>query len=272
MPYFTVEDYIKFATVEPDFRYKYGNLAQQFCELTLPRKPPPHPVIVLIHGGCYREMYDLRPMSKAAKALADAGFAVWNIEYRRAGNGGEFPNMFLDVGAATDYLRGIADEHGLDLAAVVAMGHSAGGHLALWLAGRGCLAENSALFSEEPMPIAGVVGLAPIADIANALDLGMCGTALPMVMGSQQPEAAANLKDSSPIAMLPLGALQIHIVGSEDNLIRANLKRYIDAALDAGDNVELIVLEDAGHFEAVAVDAPEWQHVIEAIQRLRTVI
>ncbi|MCY3779350.1 MAG: alpha/beta hydrolase [Chloroflexi bacterium] len=272
MPLLTAEDYIKFPTVEPGFRYAYDSDPQQFGELTLPRTAPPHPVIVLIHGGGYRDLYDLRPLGSVTQALASEGFAVWNIEYRRAGNGGEFPNMFLDVGAAAEYLRSIADHHSLSLDGVIAIGHSAGGHLALWLAGRGRIATTSAIYSANPLPVAGVVALAPIADIADALDRNMSEPALQLVLGSQLPRTEANLKDTSPAEMLPLGARQIHLVGSEDDLIRENLQRYINAAEDAGDDVELMLLEGAGHFELVAVETPEWQTVIAAVRRLRTTI
>ena len=147
MPRLTPDDYQRFPTVAPDHRYAYGSHPQQFAELTLPPTAPPHPVVILVHGGCYRAMYDLRPLGALAADLADAGFAVWNIEYRRYGNGGEFPRMFLDVATAADHLRLIASEHHLDLERVIAMGHSAGGHLALWLAGRPKIPPESPLYS-----------------------------------------------------------------------------------------------------------------------------
>ena len=272
MPLLTAEDYSKFPTVEPSFRYAYGADAQQFGELTLPQTAPPHPVIALIHGGGYRAVYDLRPLGSVTKALAEEGFAVWNIEYRRAGNGGEFPNMFQDIGAAADFLRPIAGEHSLSLDRIIAIGHSAGGHLALWLAGRGRIASGSPVYRANPLPVAGVVALAPIADIADALEREMCAPALQQVLGSGLSTAAANLKDCSPAEMLPLDVRQIHIVGSEDDLIRENLQRYVDSALEAGDDVELLLLEDAGHFELVAIETPEWQTVAAAIRRLRTTI
>ncbi len=264
----TATDYADFPYAEPDHRYNYGDEAQQFAELYMPATASPHPVILLAHGGCYYESYNLQPISPVARSLADEGFAVWNIEYRRAGNGGDFPNMFLDVGAAADYLREVADAHELDLSQVVSVGHSAGGHLALWLAGRQQLSATSAVYTADPLLIAGVVGLAPIADIADALDQGMCGPALPTVISSHQTATATNLEDVSPAAMLPLGIPQIHLVGTEDKLIRRNIQRYVDAAEEASDGVELIVLEGAGHFELVAVDRPEWQQAVEAIQRL----
>ncbi len=264
-PLLTAADYALFATEEPDHVYAYGADSQQFAELYLPDAPGPYAVIVMIHGGCYYARYDLRPISGAARSLAAEGFAVWNIEYRRYGNGGEFPAMFLDVGAAADYLREIAEKHALLLDSVIAMGHSAGGHLALWLASRPGLEENDSLYSPEPLPIAGIIGLASIADIGDAMERGICGEALPIVAGSQQ----ANLRQVSPEQLLPKDIPQIHMLGSQDELIDANLKRYVEAA---GDEAELLILEGAGHFELVAIDAPEWEAVVDALQRLRTTI
>lgn len=266
----TAADYSRFATEEPDHVYAYGADSQQFAELYLPDAPGPHPVILLAHGGCYYASYDLRPISRAARSLTAEGFAVWNIEYRRAGLRGEFPAMFLDVGAAADYLREIADEHDLLLDSVIAMGHSAGGHLALWLAARPGLVASDSLYRADPLPIAGVIGMAAIADIGDALERGICGPALPLVVGSQLAdsahEAEANLRQVSPELLSPTDRPQIHLLGSEDKTFGANLKRYLDAA---SDDIELIMLEGAGHFELVAIDEPEWQAVLSASIRLR---
>ncbi len=120
-------------------RLAYGPGAFQFGDLRLPAGPGPgpHPTVVLIHGGYWRARYGLKLMTGLAKDLAARGYAAWNIEYRRIGNpGGGWPGTFLDVAQATDYLREIAPTYALDLKRVVPIGHSAGGHLALWLAGR----------------------------------------------------------------------------------------------------------------------------------------
>ena len=272
MTLLTAEDYLRFPLLAPDCRYCYGDGPQQFGELFLPESPPPRPVVVLVHGGGYQEKYDLKPVGTIARALANEGFAVWNIEYRRAGNGGDYPNMFLDVGAAADYLHQIADEHGLDLSGVISIGHSAGGHLALWLAGRHRISEASPLYSARALPIAAVAALAPLADVAFAFDTDSGGDALSVVMGREQPSFDAHLRDGSPRELLPLGRPQIHIVGDQDELILSNVRHYLEAAEAAGDEPELILLEGAGHFEVVAVDAPEWQVVLDAIVRLRSAI
>ena len=122
----------------PDHRVHYGKDSSQYGELRLPKGKGPHPVVVLIHGGCFKAAYatprDLAPMGDALKV---DGIATWNIEYRRLGQpGGGWPGTYLDAGHAVDELRGLAGRHSLDLGRVVLLGHSAGGHLAMWAAAR----------------------------------------------------------------------------------------------------------------------------------------
>ena len=268
MPRLTPNDYQRFPTVAPDHRYGYGSHPQQFAELTLPPTAPPHPVVILVHGGCYREIYDLRPLGALAADLADAGFAVWNIEYRRYGNGGRFPRMFLDVAKAVDHLRLIANEHHLDLERVIAMGHSAGGHLALWLAGRPKIPPESPLYNEDPLPIRAVLALAPLADIKRAVEAGLCSDALPSVMGGDPITAADNFHAGSPRELLPLDVQQTIIVGADDIDILENARAYCETAKSLGDVVSLLELPRAGHFEVVAIGSPPWQVVREALLKL----
>lgn len=264
----TADDYQRFPHAEPDHRYAYGSYALQFGELTLPDSAPPHPVIVLIHGGGYREIYDLRPLGTVVAALATAGFAVWNIEYRRYGNGGEYPIMFLDVGAATDYLPQIAEAHHLDLGRVMPVGHSAGGHLALWLAGRRNIEADSPLYVARPLPIHGVLALAPLADVKGGAESDLSSEALLAVMGGTPSDSPGSYRNGCPRELLPLGIPQVVIVGSEDRSMLANARRYIEAAAAAGDDAQLIVLAGAGHFEIVAVGTDEWRVVRDAVQAL----
>lgn len=112
-------------------------------ELRVPSGPGPHPVAVLIHGGCFKAAYaTLRDLAPMADALKATGIATWNIEYRWLGEpGGGWPGTYLDVGRAVDHLRALAGQHPLDLGRVVVVGHSAGGHLATWAAARARVAQ-----------------------------------------------------------------------------------------------------------------------------------
>ena len=268
MALLTPDDYLQFPRAEPQFRYAYGDDPQQFGELTLPKSDPPHPVIVLIHGGCYRSIYNLRPMSGVAAALAETGFAVWNIEYRRHGNGGDFPQMFRDVGQAADFLRQVAAAHELDLTRVISIGHSAGGHLALWLAARSSIEHSSPLQVAAPQPIKAVLALAPLADIRSAYGVGMCGEALRSVMGGSPDAVPAHYRNGSPSEMLPLKLPHVHIVGEEDRGILENTRPFVERAQELGDEARLITLPGAGHFEVVSVTSSAWIHVMEAAMRL----
>ena len=267
-PLLTAQDYLQFPSVEADFRYAYGSDPQQFGELTLPRSAPPHPVVVLVHGGGYREIYDLRPLGSLVASLAEDRFAVWNIEYRRHGNGGDFPRMFLDVAAAVDHLRQLADDHSLDLDRVISMGHSAGGHLALWLAARHRIERTSLLHVETSAAVHAVLALAPVGDIAR-LAAGVDNSdALLTVMGGRPAEAPDNYRNGSPSELLPLGKPQTIIVGSEDKDILDNSRAYVDAAMEAGDSPRLTVLPDVGHFEVVSVGSPAWTEARSALLQL----
>ncbi len=268
-PLLTAEDYLRFPRIEADFRYAYGPDSQQFGELSLPRAEPPHPVVVLVHGGGYRELYDLSPLGSVAASLTEAGFAVWNIEYRRHGNGGEYPQMFLNVAAAVDHLRHIADEHSLNLSQVISMGHSAGGHLALWLAARHRIKDSSPLFSNSPLDVRAVLALAPFADIALLASAESPSDALLAVMGGRPDDAPDNYASGSPRELLPLAKPQAIIVGSDDAAILENARAYAGAAKALGDEASLTVLPDAGHFEIVSVQSPAWRQVQRSLLDLR---
>ena len=134
----TPQDLQALPSEAPDHRINYGQDPSQYGELRVPRGPGPHPTLILIHGGCFKAAYatasDLAPMADALKAM---GIASWNIEYRRVGDaGGGWPGTYVDVGRAIDYFRTLAGRHNLDTGRVVIMGHSAGGHLAMWAAAR----------------------------------------------------------------------------------------------------------------------------------------
>src|SRR5262249_28665655 len=151
-----------------DQRIPYGNEILQYGELRLPSGEASVPLIVLVHGGCWRAQYDMKHVLPAAAALVKEGFATWTIEYRRIGDpSGGWPGTFDDVARAVDHVRAIATRFPrIDTTRVILIGHSSGGQLALWAASRK-QNETAGLFrsSIPPLKVVGVVSLAGITDL-----------------------------------------------------------------------------------------------------------
>ena len=260
----TTEEYADLPAVAPDATFAYGEDPNQCVDLYLPQGAGLHPVVVLVHGGCWREKYSAKPLGGICRALAASGFAVWNVEYRRNGNGGGYPQTLLDVAQAADLLRTVGADHSLDLTRVVTMGHSAGGQLALWLAARHRIPTSSPVYDPHPLAVRGVVCLAGIIDLVGAVPQGHCGESLTLMMGGLPEEVPDHYQSASPMLLLPIGVRQIHIVGDADGEILANVRPYVEAAKMAGDDVSLIVPTEAGHFELVVAGTAAWDTVREA--------
>src|SRR5437667_5575746 len=147
-----------------DHRISYGSDQFQFCDLRLPGNNGPHPVAIMIHGGFWRSIYGLEYLGHISAALTAAGIATWNIEYRRLGNpGGGWPGTFDDVANAAEHLRAIAGQFDLDLNRIISVGHSAGGHLAFWLASRKNILKAA-------------ISLAGVVDLRRAWELHLSNT------------------------------------------------------------------------------------------------
>src|SRR5687768_3281806 len=146
---------------------RYGPERSQFGELRLPEHAEGRlPVVVVVHGGFWRAQYSLEHIGHLCAALTREGWATWSVEYRRLGEpGGGWPGTFTDAGAALDAVRWLADQWPLDPTRVVTIGHSAGGHLALWLAARPQLSAHPELGVAEPLVPIGAVALAAVSDL-----------------------------------------------------------------------------------------------------------
>lgn len=145
---------------------RYGDSDSQFAELSLPSNGrSPLAVVVLIHGGFWQSAYGFDLMEPVATDLNRRGYATWNIEYRRVGEvGGGYPGTLDDVASSIDKLKDISDDYGLDLSTVTLVGHSSGGHLALWAAGRKDLPEGAP--GASPLVVPGLaIGLGPVFDL-----------------------------------------------------------------------------------------------------------
>ncbi len=265
-PLMSVEEYVALPVAEPDHVIPYGDDAEQFGHLYLPDGDEPHPVIIVVHGGCWRSQYDIYPASGYAQALTEVGAAVWSLEYRRGDKGGEWPHTFADIADGSDHLRTIADRHNLDVSRVMAVGHSAGGLLALWLAGRHKLPQSSPLYSDNPLPIRSVVALGTLTNFVTAYSAGICEGALETLLGGTPETAPDNYHHTSPINLLPLGIPQILITGEADDML-LQAHEYISVAQEI-DDVERIIVPDVGHFELVTPTTQAWPIAREAVSKV----
>ncbi|HEU4720139.1 MAG TPA: alpha/beta hydrolase [Gemmatimonadaceae bacterium] len=258
----------------PDHRLAYGPDSSQVGELRVPRGRGPHPVVVLVHGGCFKAAYaTLRDLAALGAALTADGIATWNVEYRRLGQpGGGWPGTYLDVGRAVDHLRTIARQHDLDLGRVVVVGHSAGGHLALWTGARGRLPADSPLRVADPLLPRGVVDLAGPIDMTANIDgyQTLCrDSVITSLLGGTPATVPDRYAQASAIRMLPLGVPQVIVVGSHEEFVPLPLVRtYETAARRAGDSVRVVLIEGAGHFEIASPRAFTWPRVRSAIRAL----
>lgn len=257
-------------------RIAYGTAPQQFGELRLPSGKAPAtgwPVIVLIHGGCWQNAFDYVYITRLAAWLATQGFASWTIEYARLGDtAGGWPGTFADVAAATDALRRLAKTAPLDLHAVYAAGHSAGGQLALWLASRGKLAAGSAVYANDPLPIRGVLGLAAITDL-DSYRIGppdSCHSAVEPLLGGTPEQVPQRYAETSPLRRLPLGVPAVFVQGDHDPIVEiSGVRAYVEAATRAGDTATLLTLPGAGHFDTAVPIAVSESVLKDALKRLR---
>ncbi len=256
----------------PGERISYGEGAQQFGELRLPKGEGPFPVFVLIHGGCWLADFDYVYMTRLSAWFADHGFATWTIEFRRLGNeGGGWPGTFLDVANATDHLKKLAMKYPLEIDHVYAAGHSAGGHLALWLAARGRLSAESEIFTKDPVTIRGVLGLAAITDLARYRvgPAGSCHSSVDPLLGGAPDKVPGRYAETSPRQLVPLGIPQILIQGERDPIVDpASVREYVEAAEKAGDRAVLLSLPAAGHFETSAPLPQMEPLLVEALRLL----
>ncbi len=254
-----------------DVREAYGSDPLQFGELRLPPGKGPFPVAVVIHGGCWLSAFaNLQNTAALSDALRDAGIATWNIEYRRTDNpGGGWPGTFTDVATATDHLRALATRHPLDLSRVVSVGHSAGGSLALWLAGRPRIPAGSALHRVDPLRLVAAIDLAGPPDMKDFArrDETICGSpVLDPLFGGTPETVPEHYAHGSPAELLPLNVPHILVVGDADPVVPEGDRAAY--AKRAGGEVEVLVLPSTGHFEPISPRSTAWPVVRDRILRL----
>ncbi|GAB3200094.1 acetyl esterase/lipase [Pontibacter aydingkolensis] len=255
----------------PDHKLQYGPDSLQFGELRLPQGKGPFPVVVVVHGGCWLSAYNLNYMSHVSEALTKEGYATWNIEFRRVGDaGGGYPGTFRDVAMATDFVRKMAKKYPVNSKKVAVMGHSAGGHLALWLAARKGLSRKSDLYTKKPLKLRGVIALAGIPDLATySMDKGSCNTAVEKLMDGMPGAQPYRYRQASPAQMLPLGVPQRLVQGANDPIVPVTQsQQYAHSAKAKGDDTQVILLENTGHFDVVAPMSAAWPSILSAVKEV----
>ena len=245
----------------------YGDGPEQYGQLDVPDGPPPSagwPVAVLVHGGFWRGG-SLDLMFDIARSLLDDGWATWNIQYTLTGEpGGGWPGTFLDVADAIDHLETI-DEPPLDLARVIAIGHSAGGHLALWAAGRPGLPPGAS-GAEPAVRIAAVVSQAGVTDLLRCVQADMGDGACVDFMGARPGDDLERYLLASPIERLPSGVPTLLVHGDRDLIVpAAQSVRFAVRANEVGESPELLIVEGADHFSPIQASHDAWRLVRERL-------
>ena len=208
-----------------------------------------------------------------ADALKGDGIATWNIEYRRLGETGSgWPGTYLDVGRAVDHVREIAADYHLDLGRVAVVGHSTGGHLAMWAAARHRLTRVSDLYVPDPLKLGGVMDLAGTVDMTASISVYQAACDDPVVtsmLGGGPTEVPEHYAQASAIKLVPLGIPQVLVLGSRDDFWPLPLvDAYVDAATRAGDDVRRILIPRAGHYEIASPRSFTWPQIRSAIALL----
>lgn len=269
VPWSVIKGYSKLPFTDS---FQYGSASQQFGELRMPETAPPtggkYPVAVFIHGGCWMSEFSLDHVSQVCADLQRRGYAVWTPEYRRVGDeGGGFPNTFLDASLAVDHLRTIADAFPIDLDKVTVLGHSAGGHLALWMAGRTQIPDSSALFVANPLAVHRVVALAPITDLAAYDEVkNSCSKAVQSLMGGDVSEYAERYHWGSPTQLVPAGVETFLVHGTADKIVPlAQSIVYRDVMAESNVQTSVVQIDGGGHFDMVAPNTVAWKAVVDIL-------
>lgn len=244
----------------PRLRVAYGPDPSQFGHLYVPAAPArtPVPVVVVIHGGYWSADYSLSLGTAFAAEVARRGWVAWNIEYRRVGAGGGWPQTFEDVAAAVAALDGPAAAAAgmpLDLGRVQLVGHSAGGQLALWYAGEAAAAVRPSR----------VVAQAGALDLVAAGQLGHPWLA--KLLGGSYAEVPQRYRAVSPLHRLPVGVPVTCVHGKRDAQVPWQVsRRYCAAAAEAGDVADLVLVDWEGHNNFLDKQSDSWAATVAALR------
>jgi acetyl esterase/lipase len=247
---------------------RYGSHDDQVADLHVPQGSSPSggwPTVVLLHGGFWREQYRRDLTDPLAVDLASRGVAAWNVEYRRVRGDGGWPATVEDVAAAVDHLAELAGPHHLDVTRTTVVGHSAGGHLALWVAGRRLLPADAPGAGPRLQPSA-VVGLAPVADLRAVDDARLSDMAVREFLGGAPHEHPRRWDQADPVRLVGHGIPVLLVHGSDDESVpMEQSEAYAAAATRVGDEVTLAVLP-AAHMDVIDPTHAAWAKTVSWLQ------
>ena len=246
------DDLLSRAKPTPDATLAYGADALQLVDIWVPEKAKwgggPHPAVIMIHGGCWQTAIAERDiMNWIADDLRAHGVGVWNIEYRGIDRGGGYPATYEDVGRAADLFVAEGAEHGLKTDGVrVAIGHSAGGHLALWLARRPALVAGDALRGSDPVRIDVAISQGGLPDLRAQTELPDhgCGNEAAIAM------AGNAFARTSPPEMPKGKAREIQFNNDRDSIAPPSFAAAYGAPT--------VVTKGEGHAELIAPESISW--------------
>ena len=267
-----LDDYLALAGPAPTAKLAYGPAPSQYAELFVPQGAGPFPVAVLVHGGCWTSKFGgIAQFRNMAGALVARGIAVWNVEYRRVDEeGGGYPGMYLDMHAALDLLAANASAHKLDLERIVAVGHSAGGQLVQWIAGRSRIPAGSPLYHPDGLKVDRIVSLGGLADLRHeaALIKSSCDRDIAQLAGTPSAGRPDVLADTNAADLMPNGSRTWLVTGALDTISPPRVAHdYAARAKAAGDKAEVVILPDASHYDEVAATSPAWPQVLRVIEQ-----
>jgi acetyl esterase/lipase len=237
----------------PDIVLRYGDEPDHLVDVHLPATKPgasPAPLVVLIHGGFWHQEYDRRQIRPMAEGLAKLGFAVASLEYRRVDGAGGWPTTLDDVAAGLDALPKMLTEVApgrVDVADSVLVGHSAGGHLAMWAAA------NTAGWLRR------VVALAPVADLREAHRRRLGGSAVADLLGGSPDRVPERYDFADAATDSPDRLPTVVIHGQEDEQVPVEMSRALCG-------VDLVELPDVEHFGLIDPLSAAWPSVVAALR------
>ncbi|MGW5560731.1 alpha/beta hydrolase family protein [Micromonospora sp. NPDC003944] len=247
---------------EPDRTVAYGDDPNQVADLRLPAGAgPARPLVVVVHGGFWRAEYDRRHTGPLAAAIAAAGYPVAQLEYRRTGQpGGGWPGTLTDVLTGVAELPALAAEAlpgRVSVAAPTLVGHSAGGHLALYVA------------ATAPATVSGVLALAPVADLGEAYRRDLDSGAVAALLGGGPAQVPDRYAAADPRMLVPIQTRTVVMHGSDDHQVPAEMSRdFVAETRAAGSDIALVELPGCEHFGLIDPESVAWPQVLSVLRSL----